>query len=125
MNGNSVSQEQLIVLQKKLDSAIDSRSSLEEDFRVQSTLLIQFISKLSLVSKGIDLELDNRLAQLRALFTKSAPLNAIESQISIISKLLQQHSVTNEKNISQMHQRFNYAGESLQKINGLPPRASP
>jgi diguanylate cyclase (GGDEF)-like protein len=120
MNDNSVGQNQLATLQKKLESAIDSRSTLEEDFTAQTILLTQFINKLSLVSKGIDLELDNRLAQLRSLFTKSAPLSDIENKISVISKLLQQHSITNEQNISQMHQRFNFAGECLQKINGLP-----
>lgn len=120
MNDNSVVQKQLVTLKEKLDSAIDSRSSLENDFTLQSNLLIQFISKLSLISRGIDLELDNRLAQLRTLFTKSAPIADIEEKITVISKLLQQHSITNEQSISQMHKQFNQAGESLQKINGLP-----
>jgi diguanylate cyclase (GGDEF)-like protein len=120
MNDNSVEQKQLAALQKKLDSAINYRSTLEEDFIAQTILLTQFINKLSLVSKGIDLELDNRLAQLRSLFTKSAPLSDIESKINVITKLLQQHSATNEKNISQMHERLNFAGHCLQKTNGLP-----
>lgn len=120
MNDSSVAQKQLVALKRKLDSAIESRSSLENDFNLQSTLLIQFISKLSLISKGIDLELDNRLAQLRTLFTKSAPIADIEEKIAVISKLLQQHSITNEKNIIHMHEQFNQAGGSLQKINGLP-----
>ncbi len=120
MNDSTVAQKQLVALKRKLDSAIESRSSLEDDFNLQSTLLIQFIGKLTLISKGIDLELDNRLAQLRTLFTKSAPISAIEEKMSVITKLLQQHSLTNEKNISHMHEQFNQAGESLQKINGLP-----
>jgi diguanylate cyclase (GGDEF)-like protein len=120
MNDSSVAQKQLVALKKKLDTAIESRSSLEDDFNLQSNLLIQFIAKLSLISKGIDLELDNRLAQLRTLFTKSAPISDIEAKIATISKLLQQHSITNEKNISHMHEQFSQAGASLQKINGLP-----
>ena len=120
MNDSSVAQKQLVALKRKLDTAIESRSLLQDDFNLQSTLLIQFISKLSLISKGNDLELDNRLAQLRSLFTKSAPIADIEAKIVIISKLLQQHSVTNEANIAQMHEQFNQAGVSLQKINGLP-----
>ena len=120
MNDSTVAQKQLVALKRKLETAIESRSSLEDDFNVQSSMLIQFIGKLSLVSKGVDLELDNRLAQLRTLFTKSAPISEIEAKIVIISKLLQQHSVTNEKNISHMHEQFNQAGESLQRINGLP-----
>ncbi|PKG85757.1 GGDEF domain-containing protein [Colwellia sp. 75C3] len=120
MNDSTVAKKQLVALKRKLDGAIESRSSLEDDFNLHSNLLIQFISKLSLISKGIDLELDNRLAQLRTLFTKSAPISDIQEKILIISKLLQQHSLTNEKNISHMHEQFNQAGESLQKINGLP-----
>jgi diguanylate cyclase (GGDEF)-like protein len=120
MNDSTVAKKQLVALKRKLDSAIESRSSLEDDFNLQSNLLIQFISKLSLISKGIDLELDNRLAQLRTLFTKSAPISDIEEKIAVISKLLQQHSITNEKNISHMHEQFNQAGGSLQKIKGLP-----
>lgn len=120
MNDSTVAKKQLVALKRKLDSAIESRSSLEDDFNLQSNLLIQFIGKLSLISKGIDLELDNRLAQLRSLFTKSAPISDIEAKISVITKLLQQHSITNEKNITHMHEQFNQAGSNLQKINGLP-----
>jgi diguanylate cyclase len=120
MNDSTVAQKQLVALKRKLDTAIESRSSLENDFNLQSSLLIQFIGKLTLISKGMDLELDNRLAQLRTLFTKSAPISDIEVKITVISKLLQQHSITNEKNISLMHDQFNQAGENLQKINGLP-----
>ena len=120
MNDSSVAQKQLIALKKKLDTAIESRSSLQKDFSLQSNLLIQFIGKLSLISKGVDLELDNRLAQLRTLFTKSAPFSDIETKIAVISKLLQQFSVTNENNITTLHQEFSFAAETLQKINGLP-----
>jgi diguanylate cyclase (GGDEF)-like protein len=120
MNDSTVAQKQLIALKKKLDMAIESRSSLAKDFSQQSSLLIQFIGKLSLIAKGIDLELDNRLAQLRTLFAKSAPFTDIETKIAIISKLLQQFSVANENNITTLHQEFNFAAESLQKINGLP-----
>ncbi|MBU2871178.1 GGDEF domain-containing protein [Colwellia sp. E2M01] len=120
MNDTSVAQKQLVTLKKKLDTAIESRSLLEDDFNQQSSLLIQFISKLTLISKGMDIELDNRLAQLRTLFTKSAPISDIAEKITIISKLLQQHSVTNAKNIAHMHEQFNQAGQSLQQVNGLP-----
>jgi diguanylate cyclase (GGDEF)-like protein len=107
-------------LKDKLNAAIESRASLEEDFSHQSNLLIQFINKLSLVSKGINLELDNRLAQLRTLLTKSAPISDIEFKIAEISKLLQHHAVSNEQNITRLHEKFNAAGQGLQKINGLP-----
>jgi diguanylate cyclase (GGDEF)-like protein len=120
MNTDTVAASQMQALKNKLNAAIESRASLEEDFSNQSNLLIQFINKLSQVSKGINLELDNRLAQLRVLLTKSAPIEEIELKIIEISKLLQRHTVTNEQNIANLHEQFNNAGQSLQKTNGLP-----
>ncbi len=120
MTTKTVADSQSKSLQSKLNAAIASRASLEEDFKAQSSLLIEFINKLSQVSKGINLKLDNRLAQLRGLLTKSAPISDIELKISEVSKLLQTHSVTNEQNIAHLHEQFNSAGQSLQKINGLP-----
>lgn len=120
MTTQSVADNQSQALQKKLNAAIASRASLEEDFKAQSSMLIEFINKLSQVSKGINITLDNRLAQLRGLLTKSAPISDIELKITEISKLLQKHTVTNTNNIEQLHTQFNEAGQSLQKVNGLP-----
>jgi len=120
MKAKTVAANQIQALNNKLNTAIESRASLEQDFSHQSNLLIQFINKLSLVSKGINLELDNRLAQLRVLLTKSAPISDIELKIVEISKLLQQYTVTNEQNIKHLHEQFNNAGQKLQKIKGLP-----
>ncbi len=120
MNNKSATMEQLVQIKKKLNVAIKSRATLEEDFKGQSSLLISFINKLSQVSKGMDIELDNRLAQLRTLFKKSAPISDIEQKIAVISKLLQQQSSTNSKNIQKMHEQFISAGKNFQSINGLP-----
>ena len=120
MNTKTAAVEQIKVLKNKLNAAIESRASLEEDLSNQTTLLTQFISKLSHVSKGINLELDNRLAQLRILLTKSAPISDVEKKITEITKLLQQHSAANEQKITILHQQFNSAGKNLQKVNGLP-----
>ncbi len=120
MSTKTVADNQSQALQTKLNAAIESRASLEEDFKTQSSMLIEFINKLSQVSKGINIKLDNRLAQLRSLLTKSAPISDIELKIAEISKLLQKHTITNAKNIVQLHTQFNDAGQNLQKINGLP-----
>lgn len=120
MSTKTVADNQSQALQSKLNAAIASRASLEEDFKAQSSMLIEFINKLSQVSKGMDIKLDNRLAQLRSLLTKSAPISDIEFKINEISKLLQKHTVTNAQNIAQLHQQFNDSGHDLQKKNGLP-----
>lgn len=120
MNDTSTSEKQIDQLKRKLDAAITSRASLENDLKSQATMLIEFIGKLSQTCKGQDVTLDNRLANLRSLLKKSAPLSDIEKQISTISDLLKQHSTTNEANIRTLHNDFVNAGQSLQKVNGLP-----
>lgn len=120
MNDKTSATEQLQVLRQKLEAAVSSRSDLEEDFKTQSSLLVTFIGKLSLLCKGMDIELDNRLGNLRALLSKSAPISDIEQQVTNISKIIQRLSVKNEQNIRLMHTQFMEAGKVLQKINGLP-----
>jgi diguanylate cyclase len=120
MSDKSVAAEQVSALKKKLDTAIKSRARLEESFNRQSSQLIQFIAKISNVCKGIDLELDNKLASFRNLLTKSAPLAEIEIQLNVISKLLLKFASRNDTNITSLHQQFHNAGKILQKINGLP-----
>lgn len=120
MSDNSVATGQISELKKKLDTAIKSRARIEEGFTNQSRLLVQFIAKLSHVCKGIDLELDNKLASFRQLLTKSASLAEIEIQINVISKILLKFAAKNDNNINELHQQFHTAGKILQKINGLP-----
>ncbi len=120
MNDNLKPLDQVERLKRKLESAVSSHSNLESDFKAQTSLLIHFIGKLTQVCKGIDLELDNKLANLRIMLSKSVPLTEIEQQISVISQLLQQHSKVNELNIQQLHEQLSHAGGVLKKTNGLP-----
>ena len=120
MSTKTVADNQSQALQSKLNAAIASRVSLEEDFEAQSSMLIEFINKLSQVSKGINVKLDNRFAQLRGLLTKSVPISDIELKINEIAKLLQINTETNEQNIVHLFKQFNEAGQNLQKANGLP-----
>ncbi|WP_286262464.1 diguanylate cyclase [Thalassotalea atypica] len=120
MSEQLVVTRQLKIAKEKLDTAIKSRALLEEDFNAQTTLLTTFIGKLSKICKGIDLELDNRLAKLRALLKKSAPISEIEKEIETISKIINQHASKNERHIRDMHEQLHVAGKTLQKVNGLP-----
>ncbi|NMP33290.1 diguanylate cyclase [Thalassotalea sp. M1531] len=123
MSEKSVIQNQLKQLKTKLDASINARSQIEDDFNKRSILLTEFIAKLSRLCKGLDLELDNRLAKLRALLKKAAPLPDIEKEITNLSKLLNKQASKNENNIRNMHNEFHQAGAMLQKAKGLPPQA--
>jgi diguanylate cyclase (GGDEF)-like protein len=120
MSDNSIAEKEIKLLKKKLDNAINSRAELETDIKSQSSLLIQFIGKLSQVCKGMDITLDNKLANLRSMLKKSVSLADIETQIKSVSVLLQNQSIQNENNINDMHDKFHAAGLVLQKTNGLP-----
>ena len=123
MSETSVFQRQLRQLKTKLDASIQARSTLEEDFNKRSALLTDFLVKLSHLCKGQDLELDNRIAKLRALLKKGAPVVDVEKELATISKLLTKQAGKNELNIRELHQKFHNAGVTLQKAKGLPPQS--
>lgn len=116
----SVGKKQLASLEKKLESAISSRADLEKDLSSQSSVFMKFISKLSLVCKGMDLELDNRLADFRQMHKSSQSFITLSNQINIISDLLKQQAKKNEKNVRIMHNQLLSSSKALQKSKGLP-----
>ncbi len=120
MNDKSAAAGQIHALKQKLETVVKSCSTLKDEHKHNSDMLIAFICKLSQVCKGVNFELDNRLANFRALITKSEPISEIKNQISLISKILEQHSLTNDHQIREMHEQFLSAGKTLQKHNGLP-----
>ncbi|WP_448249332.1 diguanylate cyclase [Thalassotalea agariperforans] len=120
MTTESVSKQQLSSLEKKLASAITSRAELESDLASQSSIFLKFINKLSLVCKGMDLELDNRLADLRQMNKNSQSFVALSNQMNIVSDLLQQQTKKNDQNVRLMHNQIIDSSKSLQKSKGLP-----
>lgn len=120
MTGTAAVDKEIAILKKKLDTAIASRADVEEDLKRQSSLLSEFIIKLSQVGKGVDKALDNKLAKLRGLFSKSAPIIDIEKLVGEISIQLNQFAQKNDNDIRELQTSFESAGQSLQKVNGLP-----
>lgn len=120
MSIDSVTQKQLLALEKKLQSAINSRADLEKDLSSQSSVFIKFINKLSHACKGMDLELDNRLATLRSMSQDSQPFIAISNQMNIVSELLKKQAQRNEKNVQLMQENLISSSKNLQKSKGMP-----
>ena len=120
MGDNTIAEKTISHLKLRLESAINARSELEEDFSAQSALLTNFIGKLSQACKGIDKLLDNKLANLRASLKKSTSFADLEKEIKTISALLQQHSVQNDANINKVHEQLQASIVSLQKNQKLP-----
>lgn len=120
MGESTIAEKKISHLKSKLDTAINARSELEEEFSAQSALLTNFIGKLSQACKGVDKLLDNKLANLRSSLKKSTSFADLEKEIKTISALLQQHSVQNDKNLNKMQTQLQSSGASLQKAKNLP-----
>ena len=120
MSENSVAEKTIKDLKSRLNSAINARSELENEFSAQSILLTGFIGKLSQACKGTDILLDNKLANLRTTLKTSTCFTDLEKDINTVSKLLRQHSLKNDKNRIQIHEQLNHSGTGLQKVKNFP-----
>jgi diguanylate cyclase (GGDEF)-like protein len=120
MSENTIAEKTISQLKSKLDTAINARSELENEFSAQSALLTNFIGKLSYTCKGIDKLLDNKLANLRSSLKKATSFADLEQEIKTITALLQQHSLHNDSNIKKIHQQLQVSAVSLQKIKNQP-----
>ncbi|AIY67064.1 GGDEF domain-containing protein [Pseudoalteromonas piratica] len=112
--------QQVSILRTKLDSAIKGRKQVEHAYKVQIDYLTQFIAKLSLVCKGLDLELDNRLAKYRSTIQKGVDYEQLVPLLDEISKLFKEQAARAESNLSALHQSVESAGKKLQRKQGLP-----
>jgi diguanylate cyclase (GGDEF)-like protein len=120
MSANTIAEKTISQLKSKLDTAINARSELENEFSAQSALLTNFIGKLSYTCKGIDKLLDNKLAKLRSSLKKATSFADLEKEIKTITALLQQHSLHNDSNIKKIHQQLQASAVSLQKVKNQP-----
>lgn len=116
-----MSEEQLELLKKKLVVSVRARQSLERTYEQQFATLTGFINRLSNVCKGIDVELDNRLAKLRAYLAKNPDMQNIAPLLSHIEQLLSQHSTRLSLNLKQTTSTLKAAGKQLQQVKNLDP----
>ncbi|GAB0108892.1 GGDEF domain-containing protein [Pseudoalteromonas distincta] len=107
-------------LENKLKQAISARMAIEDARKYQVDILSNFSAKLSLSCKGLDTELDNRLAKFRNTLNKGVSFEHLLPLINDILALLK-----NQEAVQLAHQRDLYssvqnAGQQLQKTKGLP-----
>lgn len=107
-------------LKEQLSEALAARSSLERTYENQFKLLAQFVLRLSLLCKGIDLDLDNKLAKLRTELAKSTDLEKLLPFIEETSNSLQLLEKKQQQEIRQVQQDLTQAGRMLQQQRGLP-----
>lgn len=115
--------QQLEVLNKKLKQAIDTRMVIEHARKHQVDTLSNFAAKLSLSCKGMDIELDNRLAKFRSALTKGVDFEIFAPLIDDILALLKSQEAQQATHQRELHNSVLEAGKLLQKTKGLPDDA--
>ncbi len=111
---------EISALKKKLALAIENRKAVESAMKVQQSTLVQLIARLSLSCKGLDKELDNRLAKFRQQMQKGTDFEVLAPLIDDIMQLLKQQEQQQNANLTKLHQSVQQAGTRLQKTKGLP-----
>lgn len=107
-------------LKKQLNNALKARKLLETTYEGQFHILTQFVARLSLTCKGIDRELDNRLAKLRTALINKTDLEKLLPLIEETNEILKQMDVRNQQNMKTVQHTLLSAGQQLQKEKGLP-----
>ncbi len=105
---------------QQLAAAVKARQQLEVTYESQFQMLTQFVSRLSLVCKGIDVELDNKLARLRLDFNRGTDLETLLPQFEATMEHLKQLETKQLLDVKKAQYSISEAGKLLQKQKGLP-----
>lgn len=112
--------EQQSDVKQQLANAVKARKQLEDTYESQFQILSQFVSRLSLACKGIDIELDNKLARLRQEFAKGTDLEKILPLIESSVEALKNLESRQQQELKKAQNTLTDAGKQLQKQRGLP-----
>ncbi|WP_442886489.1 diguanylate cyclase [Arsukibacterium sp.] len=107
-------------IKQQLTKALQARKQLEDTYEQQFHILALFVQRLSLLSKGIDIELDNRLAKLRTELARGTDLAKLLPFIEDTSNSLKQLESKQQQQVLQTQQQLSQAGKLLQQQKGLP-----
>lgn len=107
-------------LKQQLATAVKARKQLEDTYEQQFKILTQFVGRLSLVCKGIDVDLDNKLARLRQQLANGTDLEKLLPQIDATAEVLKQMEAKQSTEVRQAQATITEAGKLLQKQKGLP-----
>ncbi len=106
--------------QQQLNQAVKARKVLEDTYQAQFKILAMFVSRLSLACKGVDVDLDNRLAKLRTELNRGTDLEKLLPFIEGTSESLKLLESKHQQEVSRVQQGLTSAGKLLQQQKGLP-----
>jgi diguanylate cyclase len=104
----------------QLANALKARKALEDTYESQFKILALFVSRLSLACKGVDVDLDNRLAKLRTELNRGTDLEKLLPFIEGTSENLKLLEAKQQHDVQKVQQGLTEAGKLLQQQKGLP-----
>lgn len=107
---------------QQLSNALKARKALEDTYEAQFKILALFVSRLSLACKGVDVDLDNRLAKLRTELSRGTDLEKLLPFIEGTSENLKQLEAKQQIDVHKVQQGLTEAGKLLQQQKGLPDK---
>lgn len=107
-------------IQQQLKNALKARKTLEDTYEAQFKILAQFVARLSLACKGVDVDLDNRLAKLRSELSRGTDLEKLLPFIEGTSENLKLLETKQQLDVKKIQQGLADAGKLLQQQKGLP-----
>lgn len=107
-------------INQQLSNALKARKALEDTYESQFKILALFVSRLSLACKGVDVDLDNRLAKLRAELQRGTDLEKLMPFIEGTSENLKLLEAKQQLDVQKVQQGLTDAGKLLQQQKGLP-----
>ncbi len=107
---------------QQLSNALKARKALEDTYEAQFKILALFVSRLSLACKGVDVDLDNRLAKLRTELNRGTDLEKLLPFIEGTSENLKLLEAKQQTDVHKVQQGLTEAGKLLQQQKGLPDK---
>ncbi|UPW17167.1 GGDEF domain-containing protein [Agarivorans sp. TSD2052] len=114
--------KRLALVRNNLDNSNKNASGIDAKVRMDKKAVSQLISRLSKICYGLDEQLDQKLQQLIEEVEKNDDLSAISQYQNELDGLFKQHSDTLKTLLAHNQRIIKTSGESLKRINGLPPQ---
>ena len=109
-------------LKKRLNEQQRAVKLLEQQGKSDNLLYQRLLGKLALACRGQNLELDNKLALLRAQLADNADLNKSQKLLEAVETLLGQQAQHAEQQLASTRDAIASAGKKLQQVRGLDPQ---
>lgn len=120
MTGNASTD--IETLKKRLHEQQRAVKLLEQQSQSDSQLYQRLLGKLSQACRGQNLELDNKLALLRAQLADNADLHKSTKLLDTVEALLEQQAQHTEQQLTSTRNTLTCAGKQLQQVRGLEPQ---